>query len=155
MQRSRNTKVCMPSGVSCSFLWATLKNEGTRKKCHSYWAVPCKNWVVLFILSLLSGLWDIFFFHWCPYFIGMLPYGCFLRKLPRRNRARVRNRESLCRRSMTTALLSYWESRTLDFANLNFKALFRDLPKPSSLVSWSQICLLNFIAVFETVRSYQ
>ena len=28
-------------------------------------------------------------------------------------------------------------------------------PKPSSLVSWSQICLLNSIAVFETVRSYQ
>ena len=27
-------------------------------------------------------------------------------------------------------------------------------PKPSSLVSWSQICLLNSIAVFDTVRSY-
>ena len=27
--------------------------------------------------------------------------------------------------------------------------------KPSSLASWSQVCLLNSIAVFETVRSYQ
>ena len=30
-----------------------------------------------------------------------------------------------------------------------------EIPKPSSLVSWSHICLLNSIAVFETVRSYQ
>ena len=32
---------------------------------------------------------------------------------------------------------------------------FNPIPKPSSIVSWSQICLLNSIAVFETVRSYQ
>ena len=31
--------------------------------------------------------------------------------------------------------------------------VFNPTPKPSSLVSWSQICLLNSIAVFETVRS--
>ena len=28
-------------------------------------------------------------------------------------------------------------------------------PRPTALVSWSQICLLNSIAVCETVRSYQ
>ena len=32
---------------------------------------------------------------------------------------------------------------------------FNPIPKPSSLVSWSQICLLNYIDVFGTVRSYQ
>ena len=32
---------------------------------------------------------------------------------------------------------------------------FNPIPKPSSPVSLSQICLLNSIAVFETVRSYQ
>ena len=32
---------------------------------------------------------------------------------------------------------------------------FNPIPKPSSLASWPQICLLNSIAVFETVRSYQ
>ena len=29
------------------------------------------------------------------------------------------------------------------------------IPKPTGLVSWSQIFLLNFIAVFETVKYYQ
>ena len=32
---------------------------------------------------------------------------------------------------------------------------FNPISKPSSVVSWSQISLLNSIAVFETVRSYQ
>ena len=32
---------------------------------------------------------------------------------------------------------------------------FSQIPKPTGLVSWSQICLLNSIPVFETVRSYQ
>ena len=33
--------------------------------------------------------------------------------------------------------------------------VFNPIPKPSSLVSWSQICLLNSIAVIETGRPYQ
>ena len=36
-----------------------------------------------------------------------------------------------------------------------FDTCFNPIPKPSSLVSWSQIRLLNSIAVFEAVRSYQ
>ena len=32
---------------------------------------------------------------------------------------------------------------------------FNQIPKPTGLVSWSQICLLNSIAVFETVRPWQ
>ena len=32
---------------------------------------------------------------------------------------------------------------------------FSQILKPTGLVSWSQICLLSSIAVFETVRSYQ
>ena len=32
---------------------------------------------------------------------------------------------------------------------------FNQITAPTGLVSWSQICLLNSIAVFETVRSYQ
>ena len=32
---------------------------------------------------------------------------------------------------------------------------FNRIPKPTGLVSWSQICLLNSMAAFETVRSYQ
>ena len=37
----------------------------------------------------------------------------------------------------------------------SYRHKLKPIPKPSSLVSWSQICLLNSIAVFETVRSYQ
>ena len=40
-------------------------------------------------------------------------------------------------------------------SSLCLTLVFSPIPKPSSLVSWSQICLLNSIAVFETVRSYQ
>ena len=41
------------------------------------------------------------------------------------------------------------------WSSLCLTLLFNPIPKPSSLVSWSQICLLNSIAVFETVRSYK
>ena len=33
--------------------------------------------------------------------------------------------------------------------------LFNQIPKPTGLVSWSQICLLNSFAVFKKVRFYQ
>ena len=41
------------------------------------------------------------------------------------------------------------------YLSLCLTLVFNPIPKPSSLVSWSQICLLNSIAVFETMRSYQ
>ena len=46
-------------------------------------------------------------------------------------------------------------SNTISSTFFLLDTCFNPIPKPSSHVSWSQICLLNSIAVFEKVRSYQ
>ena len=64
-------------------------------------------------------------------------------------------RVSLQAKQRWRRVISFLIVKTSPFQSLTFfprDTCFNPIPKPSSLVSWSQICLLNFIAAFETVR---
>ena len=64
----------------------------------------------------------------------------------------------MCRKNLLCFLFLLYRmlpSITISLTFFLLDTCFSPIPKPSSLVSWSQICLSNSIAVFETVRSYQ